>query len=42
MAHLLGLQHVGVTLGNRAILGEVSVSLEDGDRIGVVGPISAT
>ena len=38
MAHLLGLQHVGVTLGNRAILGDVSVSLEDGDRIGVVGP----
>ena len=38
MAHLLGLQHVGITLGNRPILGDVSVSLEDGDRIGVVGP----
>ncbi len=38
MAHLLGLQHVGVTLGNRPILGDISVSLEDGDRIGIVGP----
>ena len=38
MAHLLGTQRTGITLGNRPILGDVSVSLEDGDRIGVVGP----
>ncbi|MFN8048031.1 MAG: ABC-F family ATP-binding cassette domain-containing protein [Ancrocorticia sp.] len=38
MAHLLGTQRAGITLGNRPILGDVSVSLEDGDRIGVVGP----
>ena len=38
MAHLLGTQRAGITLGNRPILGDISVSLEDGDRIGVVGP----
>lgn len=38
MAHLLGLQQVGITLGSRPILGDISVDLEDGVRIGVVGP----
>ncbi|MGO1593164.1 MAG: ATP-binding cassette domain-containing protein, partial [Ancrocorticia sp.] len=38
MAHLLGLQQAGITLGSRPILGDVSVNLEDGVRIGVVGP----
>ena len=33
MAHLLGTQRAGITLGNRPILGDISVSLEDGDRI---------
>lgn len=38
MAHLLGLQQAGITLGSRPILGDVAVNLEDGVRIGVVGP----
>ncbi|MDN6486209.1 MAG: ATP-binding cassette domain-containing protein [Ancrocorticia sp.] len=38
MAHLLGLQQVGITLGSRPILGDISVDLDDGVRIGVVGP----
>lgn len=38
MAHLLGTQNVGVTLGARSILSDINVSLQDGDRIGVIGP----
>ncbi|MDP9806139.1 ATPase subunit of ABC transporter with duplicated ATPase domains [Trueperella bonasi] len=38
MAHILGMEDVGVTLGARPILGGLNLSLEDGDRIGVVGP----
>ena len=38
MAHLLSVHDVGVSLGSRDILSNVSLSLEDGSRIGVVGP----
>ncbi|MCI7551859.1 MAG: ABC-F family ATP-binding cassette domain-containing protein [Actinomycetaceae bacterium] len=38
MAHILNIENVSVTLGARPILGEVSLSLHDGSRIGVVGP----
>ena len=38
MAHILNLEDVGITLGSRPILADVNLSLEDGSRIGVVGP----
>ncbi|QOR45340.1 ABC-F family ATP-binding cassette domain-containing protein [Trueperella pecoris] len=38
MAHILGMEGVGVSLGSRPILGDLNLSLEDGSRIGVVGP----
>ncbi|MFC5370709.1 ABC-F family ATP-binding cassette domain-containing protein [Arcanobacterium bovis] len=38
MAHILNLENVSVALGSRPILGDVSLSLEDGSRIGIVGP----
>ncbi|MFG6285224.1 ABC-F family ATP-binding cassette domain-containing protein [Actinotignum schaalii] len=38
MAHLLSVHDVGVSLGSSDILSNVSLSLEDGSRIGVVGP----
>ncbi|MGJ9712899.1 ABC-F family ATP-binding cassette domain-containing protein [Actinotignum sp. GS-2025d] len=38
MAHLLSVHDMGVSLGSRDILSNVSLSLEDGSRIGVVGP----
>ncbi|MDY5128680.1 ABC-F family ATP-binding cassette domain-containing protein [Actinotignum urinale] len=38
MAHLLSTQNIGMTLGARHILSNISLSLEDGNRIGVVGP----
>lgn len=38
MAHILGMEEVGVSLGSRPILGGLNLSLEDGSKIGVVGP----
>ncbi len=38
MTHLLSVQNASISLGSRPILEDVSVSLEDGSRIGVVGP----
>ncbi|AZQ77980.1 ABC-F family ATP-binding cassette domain-containing protein [Flaviflexus ciconiae] len=38
MAHLLSLEDVGVTLGSRPILGGITLGLDDGARVGVVGP----
>ncbi|WP_394262327.1 ABC-F family ATP-binding cassette domain-containing protein [Trueperella sp.] len=38
MAHILGMEDVGISLGSRPILAGVNLSLEDGNRIGVVGP----
>lgn len=38
MAHILGMEEVGVSLGSRPVLGGLNLSLEDGSKIGVVGP----
>lgn len=38
MAHILNIEDVGISLGARPILGDLNLSLEDGARIGVVGP----
>lgn len=38
MAHILGMEDVGISLGSRPILSDINVSLEDGNSIGVVGP----
>lgn len=38
MAHLLSLEDVGITLGSRPILGDITLGLDDGARVGVVGP----
>ncbi|MDO5034535.1 MAG: ABC-F family ATP-binding cassette domain-containing protein, partial [Actinomycetaceae bacterium] len=41
MAHLFGTQELGAIGGSRKILGDISVSVADGDRIGVLGPNGA-
>lgn len=41
MAFLVGLKDAGVRGGVRHILGDVTLSLDDGDRIGIVGPNGA-
>lgn len=41
MAHLLGLQQVGALAGSRILLEDVTLGLEDGDRIGILGPNGA-
>ncbi len=41
MAHLLGADRVTLTLGTRTLLDQVSLGLDDGQRIGVVGPNGA-
>ncbi|MDY5585023.1 MAG: ABC-F family ATP-binding cassette domain-containing protein [Arcanobacterium sp.] len=38
MAHILNLENISISLGSRPILGDLNLSLEDGARIGVVGP----
>ncbi|AZN30667.1 ABC-F family ATP-binding cassette domain-containing protein [Flaviflexus salsibiostraticola] len=38
MAHLLSMEDVGITLGSRPILGDITLGLDDGARVGVVGP----
>ena len=38
MAHLFGTQSIGAIGGSRKILADISVSVADGDRIGVLGP----
>ncbi|WP_124054238.1 ABC-F family ATP-binding cassette domain-containing protein [Arcanobacterium ihumii] len=38
MAHILNLENVSISLGSRPILGDVNLSLEDGSRVGIVGP----
>lgn len=37
MAHLIGAEGIGVDFGTGPVLGNVTLGLEDGDRIGVVG-----
>ncbi|MDO4612617.1 MAG: ABC-F family ATP-binding cassette domain-containing protein [Actinomycetaceae bacterium] len=41
MSFLMGLKEAGLRAGVRRILGGVTLSLEDGDRIGIVGPNGA-
>ncbi|MFE5334510.1 ABC-F family ATP-binding cassette domain-containing protein [Isoptericola sp. NPDC056573] len=41
MAHLLGADGIALTIGTRTLLRDVSLGLDDGDRIGVVGPNGA-
>ena len=41
VAHLLGADSVSLTLGTRTLLDDVSLGVDDGDRIGVVGPNGA-
>ncbi|WP_216379569.1 ABC-F family ATP-binding cassette domain-containing protein [Arcanobacterium phocae] len=38
MAHILGVEDVSIALGSRPILGNINVSIEDGAKIGIVGP----
>ncbi|VEI13031.1 ABC-F family ATP-binding cassette domain-containing protein [Trueperella bialowiezensis] len=38
MAHILGMEDVAISLGTRPILADLNLGLEDGSRIGVVGP----
>ncbi|GAA4719916.1 ABC-F family ATP-binding cassette domain-containing protein [Isoptericola chiayiensis] len=41
VAHLLGADSISLTIGTRTLLDDVSLGLDDGDRIGVVGPNGA-
>ncbi|WP_125778204.1 ABC-F family ATP-binding cassette domain-containing protein [Antribacter gilvus] len=41
MAHLLGADGITLAVGTRTLLRDVSLGLDDGDRIGVVGPNGA-
>lgn len=41
MAHLLGTQDMGALAGSRQLLAEVTLGVEDGDRIGILGPNGA-
>ena len=41
MAHLLGADSIALTIGTRTLLSDVSLGLDDGDRVGVVGPNGA-
>jgi len=41
MAHLLGADSITLTLGTRTLFDDVSLGIDDGDRIGVVGPNGA-
>ncbi|WP_407344430.1 ABC-F family ATP-binding cassette domain-containing protein [Pengzhenrongella phosphoraccumulans] len=41
MAHLLGADSISLTLGTRTLFDDVSLGIDDGDRIGVVGPNGA-
>ncbi|MGV8968284.1 MAG: ABC-F family ATP-binding cassette domain-containing protein [Cellulomonas sp.] len=41
MAHLLGADSISLTLGTRTLFDDVSLGIDDGDRIGIVGPNGA-
>ena len=41
MAHLLGADGITLAIGTRTLLADVSLGLDDGDRVGVVGPNGA-
>ncbi|MGW9550320.1 ABC-F family ATP-binding cassette domain-containing protein [Citricoccus zhacaiensis] len=37
MAHLLGAENIGISFGTRTVLDSVSIGVDEGDRIGLVG-----
>ncbi|WP_313815154.1 ABC-F family ATP-binding cassette domain-containing protein [Citricoccus sp.] len=37
MAHLLGAENIGISFGTRTVLDAVSIGVDEGDRIGLVG-----
>jgi ATPase subunit of ABC transporter with duplicated ATPase domains len=41
VAHILGADGIALTIGTRTLLSDVSLGLDDGDRVGVVGPNGA-
>nr|WP_241744261.1 ABC-F family ATP-binding cassette domain-containing protein [Cellulosimicrobium arenosum] len=41
VAHLLGVDGISLTVGTRTLLDDVSLGLDDGDRVGIVGPNGA-
>lgn len=41
MAHLLGADGISLTVGTRTLLDDVSLGLDDADRVGIVGPNGA-
>lgn len=41
VAHLLGADGIALTVGTRTLLDDVSLGLDDGDRVGIVGPNGA-
>jgi len=41
VAHLLGADGISLTVGTRTLLDDVSLGLDDGDRVGIVGPNGA-
>lgn len=41
MAHLLGADGIALAVGTRTLLRDISLGLDDGDRVGVVGPNGA-
>ncbi|HMO10858.1 MAG TPA: ATP-binding cassette domain-containing protein, partial [Actinotalea sp.] len=41
MSHLLGLDGVGLSVAHRTLFDQVSLGLDDGDRVGVLGPNGA-
>jgi ATPase subunit of ABC transporter with duplicated ATPase domains len=41
VAHLLGADGITLAIGTRTLLADVSLGLDDGDRVGVVGPNGA-
>ena len=42
MAHLLGTQNVGALAGSRKLLEGVTVGLDDGSRVGILGPLEGS
>ncbi|WP_067781996.1 ABC-F family ATP-binding cassette domain-containing protein [Actinomyces vulturis] len=38
MAHLLGLENIGIMVGSRRLLEDITLGVDDGSRIGVLGP----
>ena len=37
MSHLLGAESISITFGTRTVLEDVTLGIDEGDRIGIVG-----